>query len=126
MNALEGLFGLSATSVALSPRPAQPLGRARCDCISALRAVPGNEVHWGGDAPSLFTIDFLLRATAMFAPPWLRTLLRRWSLPRPIRLPPLRRRVRLHLEGLEERSVPAVFNVGAGDVATLIADINTA
>jgi hypothetical protein len=35
-------------------------------------------------------------------------------------------RVRLQLEALEDRMVPAVFNVGAGDVATLIADINTA
>src|SRR6516225_9744730 len=34
--------------------------------------------------------------------------------------------VRLQLEELEDRTVPAVFNVGAGDVATLIADINTA
>src|SRR5262249_52883532 len=34
--------------------------------------------------------------------------------------------VRLQLEELEDRTAPAVFNVGAGDVATLIADINTA
>jgi hypothetical protein len=36
------------------------------------------------------------------------------------------RKVRLQLEELEDRMVPAVFNVGAGDTATLIADINTA
>ncbi len=34
--------------------------------------------------------------------------------------------VRLHLEELEDRTVPAVFNVGASDVTTLIVDINTA
>jgi hypothetical protein len=39
---------------------------------------------------------------------------------------PAKRRVRLQLEQLEDRSVPAVFTVGAGDTATLIADINTA
>ncbi|HTU17397.1 MAG TPA: hypothetical protein VMG10_04985, partial [Gemmataceae bacterium] len=37
-----------------------------------------------------------------------------------------KRHVRLQLEELEDRMVPAVFNVGAGDVATLIADIRTA
>jgi len=37
-----------------------------------------------------------------------------------------KRHVRLQLEELEDRTVPAVFNVGAGDVATLIADIKTA
>jgi hypothetical protein len=36
------------------------------------------------------------------------------------------RRVRPQLEALEDRTVPAVFNVGASDVATLIADIKTA
>lgn len=39
---------------------------------------------------------------------------------------PPKQGVRLHLEELENRTVPAVFNVGAGDTATLIADINTA
>src|SRR5262245_48558989 len=80
----------------------------------------------GGDAPSLFAILFLLRATAMFAHPWLGQLLRRWFPRRASRRPPLPRRMRLHVEGLEERTVPTVFNVGAGDVAGLIADINTA
>ncbi len=37
-----------------------------------------------------------------------------------------RRRVRPCLEVLEDRTVPAVFNVGAGDVTTLIADIKAA
>lgn len=37
-----------------------------------------------------------------------------------------RRSVRLTLEGLEERVVPATFNVAAGDVASLVADINVA
>jgi hypothetical protein len=36
------------------------------------------------------------------------------------------RRVRPCLEALEDRAVPAVFNVGAGDTATLIADMQTA
>ncbi len=38
----------------------------------------------------------------------------------------MQRRVRPFLEFLEDRSVPTVFTVGAGDVSTLIADINTA
>jgi hypothetical protein len=38
----------------------------------------------------------------------------------------VRRRVRPSLEILEDRTVPAVFNVGPGDTATLIADITTA
>ncbi|MGH7172244.1 MAG: hypothetical protein ACRELF_09085 [Gemmataceae bacterium] len=37
-----------------------------------------------------------------------------------------RRRVRLSPEILEDRTVPTVFNVGPGDVSTLIADINAA
>ena len=37
-----------------------------------------------------------------------------------------RRSIRPLLETLENRLTPAVFNVGAGDTATLIADINTA
>jgi hypothetical protein len=39
---------------------------------------------------------------------------------------PPRRSIRPLLETLESRLTPAVFNVGAGDVAGLIADINTA
>jgi hypothetical protein len=63
----------------------------------------------------------------MFSFPWLRQLQRRWFPRRPIRQTSFaRRRVRLCLEGLEERVVPAMFNVGAGDVAGLIAAINTA
>src|SRR5262249_11873878 len=34
--------------------------------------------------------------------------------------------VRPRLQWLQDRTAPAVFNVGAGDVAGLIADINTA
>jgi hypothetical protein len=61
----------------------------------------------------------------MFASSWLCQLQRRWFPRRVIRRVPVRR-VRPWLEVLEDRTVPAVFNVGAGDVAALIADINTA
>ena len=43
----------------------------------------------------------------------------------PVRLS-TRKRVRPQLEELEDRTVPAVFNVAAGDVSTLIADMNQA
>lgn len=39
---------------------------------------------------------------------------------------PRPRRARLEIEVLEDRTVPAVFNVAAGDVSTLIADIGQA
>ncbi|HZV03446.1 MAG TPA: hypothetical protein VE999_00010 [Gemmataceae bacterium] len=57
---------------------------------------------------------------------WFRQLQRRWFPRRVIRPMPARPRVRPLLEVLEDRTVPAVFIVGAGDVHTLIADINTA
>jgi hypothetical protein len=57
----------------------------------------------------------------MAARSWLHTLFARKV--RPITARP---RVRLCLEVLEDRTAPAVFNVGAGDVAGLIAAINTA
>jgi hypothetical protein len=61
----------------------------------------------------------------MFASSWLRQLQRRWFPRRPMPRT-LVRRVRPCLEVLEDRTLPAVFNVGAGDVAGLIADINQA
>src|SRR5262249_49525067 len=66
------------------------------------------------------------RSLTMFASSWLRQLQRRWFPRRPMPRT-LVRRVRPRLEVLEDRTVPAVLpTVGAGDVATLIADINTA
>ncbi len=62
----------------------------------------------------------------MYALPWLRQLQRHWSPRRVIRPAPVRRRAWPCLEVLEDRTVPANFNVGAGDVATWIATINTA
>jgi hypothetical protein len=61
----------------------------------------------------------------MFAHLWLRShsrhLFRRFVCRRAPK-----RHVRPWLETLEDRTAPAVFNVGPGDVATLIADINLA
>src|SRR5690349_4548632 len=48
----------------------------------------------------------------------------RRRLPSPTRRP--RRGVRLLLEALEDRAVPAVFNVGPGDTAGLIDALNRA
>ena len=56
---------------------------------------------------------------------WSRWIPRCWSRPCAPRQPP-QRSLRPMLEQLESRLTPAVFNVGPGDVATLIADINTA
>jgi hypothetical protein len=59
----------------------------------------------------------------MFAPSWLRPLQRR-GLPRgAIHRAPILRRARTCLEVMEDRSVPAAFTVGPGDVAGLIAAI---
>jgi hypothetical protein len=56
-----------------------------------------------------------------------RKLFSDWSRTTTRRVGPIRKRsIRLGFEVLEDRTVPAVFNVGSGDVATLIADINTA
>ena len=52
----------------------------------------------------------------------------RWFIPRKSKAHVCKalQNVRLNLEELEDRTVPAVFTVGAGDVTTLIADIKTA
>jgi hypothetical protein len=62
----------------------------------------------------------------MFVSKWLRSFSHRYFNCRTMRRAPVRRRVRPWLEVLEDRTAPAVFNVGPGDVATLIADINQA
>ena len=47
----------------------------------------------------------------MFASSWLRQLQRRWFPRRVVRRAPIRPRVRLQLESLEERLTPATVNV---------------
>jgi hypothetical protein len=71
----------------------------------------------------------MLGSITMYALAWIRQLQRRLSPPRAVRRVPVRRRVRHCLEILEDRIVPAIFNVAAGDVYGpngLIAEINAA
>jgi hypothetical protein len=68
----------------------------------------------------------MLGSITMYALPWFRQLQRRLSPHRAVRRVPVRRHVRHCLEILEDRSVPADFNVAAGDVNGLIASVDQA
>src|SRR5262249_8961081 len=67
----------------------------------------------------------LVEVLAMIASPWVRPFRHRWF-PRRAERRVLVRRVRPCFEVLEDRTVPAVFSVGAGDVNGLINAINAA
>src|SRR5690242_3254386 len=69
---------------------------------------------------------YSLEVASMFPSSWLRSLRRPRFVRRSLPTAPIRPRVRPHLEMLEDRTLPTVFNVAAGDVAGLIADIDAA